>query len=125
MKSLSAFREQAQKFVAEILAIVEWGTQHWNLHELFPVPVVPKWLCTLEYVQTTMAVCGELPLVPLGTHYEDIGVRCPAVWAWMALLLQFWQDYMTAHLFGGHFRPVSDLANTLIRDINMWMPHCT
>ena len=125
VKSLSAFGDQARKFAAEILAIVEWGTQHWKLEESFPVPVVPKWLRTLKYVQTTMPVHGELPLVPPGAHYEDIRVRCPVVWSWMAVLLQFWQDHMTTHRFGGRFCQVSDLANTLIRDINMWMPHCT
>ena len=125
VKCLSAFGDQAQKFAAEILAIIEWGTQHWKLQESFLVPVVPKWLCTLEFVQTTMPVQGELPLVPPGAHYEDIRVRCPAVWAWMAMLLQFWQDHMTHHLFGGRFRQASNLANTLIRDINVWMPHST
>ena len=43
----------------------------------------------------------------------------------MAVLLQFWQDHMTRHLFGGHFRQASDLANTLIWDINVWIPHST
>ena len=105
--------------------MIEWGTQHWKLQESFPVPLVPKWLRTLEFVQTTTPVRGELPLVPPGTHYEDIRVRCPAVWAWMAVLLQFWQDHMTHHLYGGHFHQVSDLANTLIWDINVWMPHST
>ena len=125
VKCLSVFGNQAQKFAAKILATVEWGTQHWKLQESFPVPVVPKWLCMLEFVQTTMPVWGELPLVPLCTHYEDIRVRCPAMWAWMAVLLQFWQDHMTRHLYGGRFRQVSNLANTLIWDINMWMPHST
>ena len=54
VKCLSAFGDQAQKFAAEILSTVEWGTQHWKLQESFPVPLVPKWLCMLEYVQTTM-----------------------------------------------------------------------
>ena len=54
IKCLSAFGDQAQKFAAEILATIEWGTQHWKLQESFPIPLVPKWLCTLEYIQTTM-----------------------------------------------------------------------
>ena len=41
----------------------------------------------------------------------------------MAVLLQFWQDLMTHHLYGGCFCQASDLANTLIGDINVWMPH--
>ena len=125
VKCLSAFGDQAQKFAAQILATIEWGTQHWKLEESFPVPLVLKWLCTLEYIQTMMPMQGELPLVPPGTHYEDICVCCPAVWAWMAVLLQFWQDHMTRHLYGGHFRQASKLANTLIQDINMWMLHST
>ena len=52
VKCLSAFGDQAQKFAAEILATIEWGTQHWKLQESFPVPLVPKWLRMLEYVQT-------------------------------------------------------------------------
>ena len=123
IKCLSAFGDQAQKFAAKILATIEWGTQHWKLQESFLVPLVPKWLHMLEYIQTMMPMQGELPLVPLGTHYEDICMRCPAVWAWMAVLLQFWQDHMTCHLYGGHFRQASKLANTLIWDINVWMPH--
>ena len=87
VKCLSAFGDQAQKFAAKILATIEWGTQHWKLQESFPVPLVPKWLCVLEYIQTTTPMQGELPLVPPGTHYEDICVHCPAVWAWMAVLL--------------------------------------
>ena len=54
VKCLSAFGDQAQKFAAEILATIEWDTQHWKLQESFPVPLVPKWLRTLEYIQTTM-----------------------------------------------------------------------
>ena len=42
VKCLLAFGEQAQKFAAEILATIEWGTQHWKLQESFPVPLVPK-----------------------------------------------------------------------------------
>ena len=125
VKCLSAFGDQAQKFAVKILTIIEWGTQHWKLQESFPVPMVPKWLRMLEYAQSTMPVRGELPLVPPGTHYEDICMCCPVVWSWMAVLLQFWQDHMTTHLFGSRFHQVSYLANTLIRDINMWMPHCT
>ena len=30
---------------------------------------------------------------------------------------------MSRQLYGGHFRQASDLANTLIRDINPWLPH--
>ena len=67
VKCLSAFGDQAQKFAAEILATIEWGTQHWKLQESFQVPLVPKWLRMLE--------------VPQGTHYKDICVHCPAVWA--------------------------------------------
>ena len=44
VKCLSAFSDQAQKFAAEVLAIIELGTQHWKLQETFPVPVIPRWL---------------------------------------------------------------------------------
>ena len=30
---------------------------------------------------------------------------------------------MSRQLYGGHFRQASDLANTLIHDINPWLPH--
>ena len=66
---------------------------------------------------------GELPLIPTGTHLEDIHVCCPAVWAWVAVLLQYWQDHMTRHLYGGRFHQISDLATTLIWDINLWLLH--
>ena len=123
VKCLLAFRDQARKFAAKMLATIEWGTQHWSLQESFPVPIVPKWLRTIEYIQTTTPVRGEMLLVPAGAHYEDIRIRCPVVWSWMAVLLQFWQDHMTVHLYGRSFRPMSALARTIIRDINVWMPH--
>ena len=53
VKCLSAFGDQAQKFATEVLAIIEWGTQHWKLQEAFPVPVIPRWLRTPEFTQTT------------------------------------------------------------------------
>ena len=94
-----------------------------KLQEPFPVPLVPRWLRTPKSIQTTMPIRGELLLIPMGAHFEDIRVRCPAVWAWMAVLLQYWQDHMTCHLYRGHFRQTSDLAATLIQDINPWLPH--
>ena len=123
VKCLSMFGDLAQKFAAEILATIEWGTWHWKLQEPFPVPLVPKWLCMPEFAQTMTPLRGELPLIPMGAHFEDICVRCPAVWAWMAVLLQYWQDHMTQKLYGGHFRQASNLAATLIQDINLWLPH--
>ena len=123
VKCLLAFGDKAQKFAAKILAMIEWGTQHWKLQEPFPVPLVPRWLHMPEFMQTTMPIRGELQLIPTGAHFEDIRVRCPAVWAWMAMLLQYWQDYTTRHLYGGRFHQTSDLATTLIRDINPWLLH--
>ena len=123
VKCLLAFDENAQKYAAKLLAMVKWGTQHWKLQEPFPVPPVPRWLCMPEMIQTTMSLRGELPLIPSGTHLEDIHVCSPALWAWMAILLQYWQDCMTRHLFGGCFCQASDLASTLICDINPWLPH--
>ena len=123
VKCLVAFGENASKYAAEILATIEWGTQHWKLQEPFPVPPVPRWLHLPEMIQTTMPMRGELPLIPLGTHLEDICICSPAVWVLIAILLQFWQDHMTRHLFRGHFRQASDLASTLIHEINPWLPH--
>ena len=45
------------------------------------------------------------------------------MWSWMAVLLQYWQDHMTPYLYGGRFRRISDLAATIIQDINPWLPH--
>ena len=95
VKCLSAFGDQAQKFVAEVLTTIEWGTQHWKFQETFPVPVIPRWLRTPKFTQTTTPLRGELPT---GGHFEDIRVRCLAMWSWMAILLQYWQDHMTPHL---------------------------
>ena len=44
------------------------------------------------------------------------------MWAWMVVLLQFWEDHATTHLFGGRFHRMSSLAGTLIKDINVWLP---
>ena len=123
VKCLSAFGNQAQKFAVEVLAIVEWGTQHWKLHETFLVPVIPRWLRTPVFTQTMTPLRGELPLMPMAGHFKDISVHCPAMWSWMAVLLQYWQNHMTPHLYGGRFHSISDLAATIIRDINLWLPH--
>ena len=123
VKCLSVFGDQAQKFAAEVLATIEWGTQHWKLQETFPVPVIPRWLRTPEFTQTTTPLRGELPLMPTGGHFKDICVHCPVMWSWMTVLLQYWQDHMTPHLYGGRFLHISDLAATVIRDINPWLPH--
>ena len=96
VKCLSAFGDQAQKFAATI----EWGSQHWKLQESFPVPVIPRWLRTPEFTQTTTLLRGELPLMPTGGHFKDICMHCPVMWSWMAVL-QYWQDHMTPHLYGG------------------------
>ena len=79
VKCLSVFSDQAQKFAAEVLATIEWGTQHWKLKETFPVPVIPKWLRMPEFTQTTTPLRGELPLMPMGGHFEDIR-RCGPGW---------------------------------------------
>ena len=123
VKCLLAFGDQAQKFAVEVLTIIEWGTQHWKLQETFPVPVITRWLLTPEFTQTTTPLRGELPLMPTGGHFEDIHMRCPAMWSWMAVLLQYWQDHMTPYLYRGQFRRISNLAATVIRDINLWLPH--
>ena len=123
VKCLSAFGDQAQKFAAEVLAIIEWGTQHWKLQEAFPVHVIPRWLRTPVFTQTTAPLRGELPLMPASGHFEDIRLCCPAMWSWMAVLLQYWQDHMTPRLYGDRFRHISNLAATIIRDINPWLPH--
>ena len=77
VKCLLAFGDQAQKFAPEVLAIIEWGTQHWKLQETFPVPMIPRWLRMPEFTQTTTPLRGELPLMPMGGHIEDIHVHCP------------------------------------------------
>ena len=123
VKCLMAFGENALKYAAEVLATIEWGTQHWKLQESFPVPLVPRWLHMLELIQTMMPLRGELPLIPPGAHLEDIRICSPALWAWMAVLLQYWQDHMTGHLYGECFWQASELAGTLIHDINPWLPH--
>ena len=117
VKCLLAFSNQAQKFAVEVLTIIEWGTQHWKLQETFPVPVIPRWLRMPEFTQTTTPLRGERPLMPTGGHFEDICLH------WMAVLLQYWQDHMTPYLYGGRFRRISDLAATIIWDINPWLPH--
>ena len=78
VKCLVAFGKNTLKYAAEILATIEWGTQHRKLQEPFPVPPVPRWLHLPEMIQTMMPMRGELPLIPLGAHLEDIRVCSPA-----------------------------------------------
>ena len=108
VKCLVAFGENALKYTVEVLATIEWGTKHWKLQESFPVPYMPRWLQTLELMQTTMPLRGEIPLIPSGTHLEDIRICSPATWAWIAVLLQYWQYHMSRQLYGGTSgRPVT------------------
>ena len=101
VKCLVAFGENALKYAAEVLATIKWGTQHWKLQESFPVPHVPRWLRMPELIQTTMPLRGELLLIPSGAHLEDIRICSPALWAWIAVLLQYWQDHVSRQLYGG------------------------
>ena len=66
VKCLMAFGENTLKYAAEVLATIEWGTQHWKLQESFPVPPVPRWLRMPELIQTMTPLRGELPLIPSG-----------------------------------------------------------
>ena len=70
-----------------------------------------------------MPLRRELLLISPGAHLEDICICSPALWAWMAVLLQYWQDHMTGHLYGGCFQQASKLTSTLIHDINPWLPN--
>ena len=75
VKCLSAFGNQAQKFAAEVLAIVQWGTQHWKLHATFPVPVIPRSL------QTPLKVsCLSCPRPATSRTYVCIVRLCGPRW---------------------------------------------
>ena len=76
-----------------------------------------------EMMQTTMLLRWELSLPSSAIHVWDIRVRGPALWVWMAILLQYWQDHISEALYGGWVRPVSELVRVLLRDINPWLPH--
>ena len=41
----------------------------------------------------------------------------------MTVFLEYWQDHMTPHLYGGRFCHISNLVATVIWDINPWLPH--
>ena len=69
------------------------------------------------------ATYRELPLPSPAIHVRDICVRGPTLWAWMAILLQYWQDHICKSLYDGWVRPVSELMKVLLRDINPWLPH--
>ena len=74
VRCLLAFGTSALLYAAEVLATIEWGTQHWKMKEPNPVPPVPKWLCTIEAMQMTTPLRGELPLSSPGMHMTDICV---------------------------------------------------
>ena len=79
VKCLVAFGENALKYAAEVLATIEWGTQHWKLQESFLVSPMPRWLRTLELIQTMMPLRGELLLIPSGAHLKDIPYLQPCI----------------------------------------------
>ena len=39
------------------------------------------------------------------------------------MVLDGWQDHMTPYLYGGRFGHISNLAATVIRNINPWLQH--
>ena len=122
VKCLMAFRENALEYAAEVLATIEWGTQHWKLQESFPVPLVPRWLHMPELILTTMPLRGELPLIPQVPTLKTsayAALHCGRGWPFSCSTGRT----MTGHLYQGHFRQASELAGTLIRDINPWLPH--
>ena len=123
VKCLLAFGTGALQYEAEILATIKWGMQHWKMEEPFPVLPILKRLCTPELTQTTMPLSGELLLPSPAIHLRDIHVRGPALWSWMAVLLQYWQDHISVSLYGGRVRMSSELTEILMRDINPWLPH--
>ena len=119
VKCLLVFRTGALWYMGEILATIEWGMQHWKMEEPFPGPPITKWLCMPELTQTTTPLRGELLLPSPAIHLRDIH----ALWSWMAMLLQYWQDHISMPLYGGRVRKVSELNKILMRDINPWLPH--
>ena len=121
---LLVFSTSTLLYAAKILATIEWGTQHWKMKEPNPVLPVPKWLWTIETMQTMTPLRGELPLPSPSMHMMDIHVWSPAIWSWMAMLLQYWQDHFSAALYGRRVRKASQLADILMRDINPWMSTC-
>ena len=83
-------------------------------HPTLEVTGVIKWLCMLEFVQTTTPMWGNCHWslrMPTMKIFACTAQRCGPG----CRLLQFWQDHMTIHLFGGCFYQTSDLVNTLIR----------
>ena len=123
VKCLLAFGTSALWYATEILATIEWGMQHWKMEEPFPVPPIPKWLSMPGLTQTTMPLRGELPLPSPVIHLRDIHFWGPTLWAWIAVLLQYWQDHISVPLYSGRVRKASELTKVLIRNINPWLPH--
>ena len=61
---------------------------------------------------------------PLSWRHHDRH-SCPQpchLGAWMCVLLHFWPDHSTAHLFGGQIIRQSVLSEIILRDLNPWMP---
>ena len=114
MRCLLAFGTNALRYAAKILATIEWGTQHWKMQEPFPMLPVLRWLCMPEQMQTTILLRGELPLPSPAIHLRNIRVWGPVLWAWMAVLLQFWQDHISIHLYGGWVWVASELIKVHI-----------
>ena len=74
VRCLLTFGTGALLYATEILATIEWGTQHWKMEEPHPVPPVLKWLCTPQLTQSMMPLRGELLLPSPGIHMTDIRV---------------------------------------------------
>ena len=88
MRGHLALGEDAIGNMSQILAIIEWATQHWKLGKPNLVLIVPSWLRTMEALPTTTPVRGE-PGPSVGITMTAIHVHSPATWAWLCVLLQF------------------------------------
>ena len=119
------FGGEASSHAAQILAIFDWAGKYFRLGGEYPVPKLPGWLTTFISVTSMSRFPGGLPPLPTkptAMNFNNVAIRSPGTWQWMANLLQYWSDVSNTKTQGGLSRMQSTLVEKLMEVINPHFP---
>ena len=117
------FEGNATVYSAHILAIFDWAYKFYKVGGEYPVPKLPSWLTTYIHVNSIPRFPEGLPDLPrqrTAMRIDEPAIRSPAIWQWMADLLQYWSDVSNTKTPGGLFRTQSTLVERLMDTVNPW-----
>ena len=125
VRCLWIFGGEAATHTAHVLAIFDWASKYFKLGGDYPVPKLPGWLTTFINVTSLSRFPDGLPPLPIkrtAMNYQNIAIRSPGTWQWMADLLQYWSDVSNTKTQGGLSRTQSALVEKLMEVVNPHFP---